>query len=270
LYKIAFLLLPEFQMLGFINAIEALRVANSLFPEPKFDVRIVHDDTDIVPSSGSIPVVATHGHVSTQHDADSLVISCSFHHDQYLRDNTQSLIRRFDRHGMRLGCMESGVYHLARAGVLNGHSVTAHFNNFPLFAQLFPEVRFVRQVFTFNPTRMSAAGGTSCLDMILALIQEQLGTDVEARVANMLIHPYRRESATFLDDMFTSGHSGLPLVVRDCCKVMEQHMDPPLPLEEIAAKLSVSRRQLDRVFHQTMHSTAAEHYRLIRLARARN
>ncbi|HAE01482.1 MAG TPA: hypothetical protein DCG04_08480, partial [Rhodospirillaceae bacterium] len=175
----AFLLFPEFQLLGFTNAIEALRVANSLFTEPKFDVRIVHDDKDIVPSSGGMPVVATHGHVSTQHDADNLIVCCSFHHDQYLRDTTQHLIRRFDRHGMRLGSIESGVYHLARAGVLNGHSVTAHFNNFPLFAQLFPDVSFIRQVFTFSPTRMTAAGGTACLDMMLALIREQLGPDVE-------------------------------------------------------------------------------------------
>ena len=269
MYKIAFLLFPEFQLLGFTNAIEALRVANSLFTEPKFDVRIVHDDTDVVLSSGGMPVVATHGHVSTQHDADSLIVCCSFHHDQYLRDTTQHLIRRFDRHGMRLGSIESGVYHLARAGVLNGHSVTAHFNNFPLFAQLFPDVSFIRQVFTFSPTRMTAAGGTACLDMMLALIREQLGPDVEARVANMLIHPYRRESATFLDDMFTSSHSGLPLAVRNCCKIMEQHLDPPLLVEDIATKLRLSRRQLDRIFLQSMHCTAAEHYRLIRLARAR-
>jgi AraC family carnitine catabolism transcriptional activator len=105
--------------------------------------------------------------------------------------------------------------------------------------------------------------------MMLALIREQLGPDVEARVANMLIHPYRRESATFLDDMFTSSHSGLPLAVRNCCKIMEQHLDPPLLVEDIATKLRLSRRQLDRVFLQSMHCTAAEHYRLIRLARAR-
>lgn len=270
-YRIAFLLVPDFQLLGLVNALEALRVANSLFARPRFEVRLVHDGESgpVVASSGGLPVEATAGPLDAQEDADALIVCCSFRHDSHVQERTLSLLRRFDRHGMRMGSIESGIYFLARAGLVNGHEVTAHFNNLPLFAQLFPEVRFVRCMFTMTETRMCAAGGTACLDMMLHLIAERLGRDAAARVANIVIHTYRQDGATFQDDVFTSRHSGLPDAVRGACRLMEQSIDPPLAIGELAGRLGLSRRQLDRLFVQGMGNTAAKHYRLIRLARAR-
>lgn len=268
MYKIAFLLLPEYSLLGVVSATETLRVANSLYPDPPFSYCFVHDTSPAVFSSGGIPLQAA-CHIRDLKDFDALIVCSSFRHDTYENAETQSLIRRFDRHGKVIGSVESGVYHVARAGVLNGHTATAHFNNLPMFAQLFPKVKFVKKVFTWDDTRMTCAGGSACVDMMLHLVAQRLGAAVAARVANIIIYPYRRDLSAHQDDIFTSAYNGLPATVRDACRMMEEAIQEPLSIGDIARQLNISRRHLDRMFHQAFNCTTADYYRMIRLSRAR-
>jgi AraC family carnitine catabolism transcriptional activator len=268
MYTIAFLLLPEFSLLSAVSASEALRVANSLYPAPHFRCIFVHDTQPSVPSSSGIPLQAAM-HVSELKDFDALVVVSSFRHDSFENAETQSLIRRFDRHGKTIGSIESGLYHIAKAGVLNGHTATAHFNNLPMFAEIFPQINFVRTVYTWSEKRMTCAGGSAATDMMLHLIAEQLGRAVAARVANIIIFPYRREIGAFQDDLFTSAYNGFPQPVREACRMMEEAIRRPLEVEAIAHQLGLSRRHLDRLFQMAFNCSTFEYYRMIRLSRAR-
>ncbi len=268
LYKIAFLLLPEYSLLGVVSATETLRVANSLYPEPRFQACFVHDTEPVVRSSSGIPLQAEL-HVRDLRDFDALIVCSSFRHDRYEKAETQSLIRRFDRHGKTLGSIESGVYHIAKAGVLNGHPATAHFNNLPMFAALFPKVNFVKTIYTWSNKRMTAAGGSACTDMMLHLIAQTLDNAVAARVANIIIFPYRRELNAPQDDIFTSAYNNFPQVVRDACRMMEEAIHKPVDIEVMARQLATSRRHLDRLFQAAFDCTIFEYYRMIRLSRAR-
>jgi transcriptional regulator GlxA family with amidase domain len=268
MYTIAFLLLPEFSLLGAVSATETLRVANSLYPEPPFRYLFVHDTDARVASSSGIPLQAEM-HVRDLKDFDALVVLSSFRHDSYENAETQSLIRRFDRHGKTIGSIESGAYHIARAGVLNGHVATAHFNNLPMFAELFPQVSFVKKVYTWTEKRMTCAGGAAATDMMLHLVSEHLGKAVAARVANIIIFPYRREIGAYQDDLFTSAYNGFPQPVREACRMMEEAIHRPLDIEAIADQLALSRRHLDRLFEIAFNCSTFDYYRMIRLSRAR-
>lgn len=268
MYTIAFLLLPEFSLLGAVSASETLRVANSLYPEPPFRSVFVHDTQAQVASSSGIPLQAEM-HVRDLKEFDALVVLSSFRHDSYENAETLSLIRRFDRHGKMIGSIESGVYHIAKAGVLNGHMATAHFNNLPMFAALFPQVSFVKKVYTWSEKRMTCAGGAAATDMMLHLVSEHLGKAVAARVANIIIFPYRREIGAYQDDLFTSAYNGFPQPVREACRMMEEAIHRPLDIEAIAEHLGLSRRHLDRLFEIAFNCSTFDYYRMIRLARAR-
>lgn len=268
MYTIAFLLLPEFSLLGAVSATETLRVANSLYPEPPFRSVFVHDTQPEIASSSGIPLQAAM-HVRDLKDFDALIVLSSFRHDSYENAETLSLIRRFDRHGKTIGSIESGVYHLAKAGVLNGHMATAHFNNLPMFAALFPKIRFVKKIYTWTEKRMTCAGGAAATDMMLHLVSDRLGKAVAARVANIIIFPYRREIGAYQDDLFTSAYNDFPQPVREACRMMEEAIHRPLDIEAIAVQLGLSRRHLDRLFEAAFDCSTFDYYRKIRLARAR-
>ena len=268
MYRVAFLLLPEFSLLSVVSAIETLRVTNSVHDTPPFGWTLVHDTAPVVPSSNGIPLTAE-THLRDIADFDALLICGSFKPHKYENRDTQKLLRRFARFGKCLGAMETGVYHLARAGLLSGHPATAHFNSLPLYSQLFPDVKFEKKIYTFSEQRMTCAGGISSVDMMLRLVGTRLGRDVAGRVASMIAFPYLRDPSEPQYDLFTSVHNKLPQTIRDACRVMEETIQTPVGIADLAERLGVSRRHLDRLFRLSFSTTAANHYRMIRLARAR-
>jgi AraC family transcriptional regulator, glycine betaine-responsive activator len=104
---------------------------------------------------------------------------------------------------------------------------------------------------------------------MLHLVSQVLSGAVAARVANIIIFPYRRDLSSLQDDLFTSAYNGFPPVVRDACRLMEEHIHKPLDVELLAEQLHTSLRQLDRLFLAAFECTTFDYYRMIRLSRAR-
>lgn len=267
--KFAFLLYPSFQLLGLVSATEALRVANSICETPAYDWKFVHDGKPQVASSAGM-VIQTAGDIADLDDFDALIITASFRHGDYSGPRTDAILRRFARLGKVLGSFESGIYHLAKSGVMDGHRAAAHFHNLPLFQQLFPRVEFTRRAYTCEAGRMTAAGGTACLDLMLQVIENDLGPVMAARVSALISHPIRRRDELFQDGLLTAQSLGHHPIVRAACRVMEDSIGTDTAdAGLIAEKVGISRRHLDRMFMATFNCTMAKYYLQIRLARAR-
>lgn len=267
--KFAFLLYPSFQLLGVISAIEALRVANSICETPAYSWKFLHDGAPEVPSSSGLTLHAAQS-ITEADDFDVLIVTASFRHGDHSGTGARAALRRFARLGKTLGSFESGIYHLARAGVMDGHRASAHFHNLPLFEQLFPKVEFTRRVFTAEHGRMTAAGGTACLDLMLHVIETDLGPVMAARVAALISHPIRARHNMVQEGLLTAKALGHQPVVRAACRLLEDSIGAEMSsVEAIAAQVGVSRRHLDRMFAAAFSCTVSEYFRQIRLARAR-
>ncbi len=268
MFKVAFLLTPEFSLVNVASAIDALRVANTLLERAHYAWALVSDTTRDVPSSSGIALRADEM-LAELKEFDLLLVCGSFKPHKHVRPDTQRLLRRFARHGRMLGSMEAGVFHLASSGALDGHSVTAHWANMPAYAKLFPKVRFVRDVFTFTEKRVSCAGGLSGLDLMARLVKRDFGASFAQRVANLLLAPWLREEGEPQSGLMALSGNRVPRPVQEACRMMEQRLDAPIPVGEIARRLRLSRRQLDRQFKQVFAATTAEVGLQIRIARAR-
>lgn len=267
--KFAFLVYPSFQLLGLVSATEALRVANSICETPVYDWKFVHDGEPQVASSAGMTINAT-CNITDLNDFDVLIITASFRHGDHSGARTDAILRRFARLGKTLGSFESGIYHLAKSGVMDGHRAAAHFHNLPLFQQLFPLVDFTRRAYTCESRRMTAAGGTACLDLMLQVIESDLGPVMAARVSALISHPIRRRDELLQDGLLTAQSLGQHPIVRAACRMMEDCIGVDAPdAEKIADKVGVSRRHLDRMFMTSFNCTMAKYYLQIRLARAR-
>lgn len=268
MYTVAFLLTPEFSLVNVACAIDTLRVANSLLEKPRFKWLVVTDTMRSVPSSCGLGL-ASDMDLADLAEFDLLLVCGSFKPHKHLKPETQKRLRRFARYGKALGCMEAGVYHLAKSGALDGHTVTAHYANLPVYAEMFPKVRFVHNVFTATATRVSCAGGLTALDLMAHIIARECGEHIAFRVANLLQAPWVRDAEERQSGLMALTGSRVPRSVHDACRMMEQSISEPVSVESIAARLDVSRRQLDRQFHEVFGSTAADVYTGIRLSRAR-
>lgn len=255
-------------MIGVISAIETLRVANSLLEKPAYRWVLVTDTTvEVAASSGM--TLTTDVTLGKLKDFDLLLVCGSFKPHKYENKNTQSLLRRFDRHGKSVGSLETGAYHLALAGVLDGFPATAHFSSLPIFQRMFPKIQFAPRIFTFSEKRMTCAGGVASIDLMLHLVRRQLGEHISARVANLIHVPHARGPDDIQHDMITADGNEVPRPVREACRLMEAHISSPIMVENLAGHAKVSRRQLDRLFRRSFDCTVSDFYMHIRLSRAR-
>ena len=102
-------------------------------------------------------------------------------------------LRGLAARGVPIGAVCTGTFVLARAGLLDGHRCTIHWENHDSLREQFPELDLTEELFEIDRTRFTCAGGTAAIDMMLALIARQQGQEVASGVTDQLIHHRMRD-----------------------------------------------------------------------------
>ena len=159
---------------------------------------------------------------------------------------------------------------LARAGLLNGHRCTIHWENFDSFREEFPDLAVTQELFEIDRTRFTCAGGTAAIDMMLSLISRQRGQDVASSVTDQLIHHRMRDAherqRMELRARLGVAHPKLIQVVGE----MERCIEQPLSCADLAEGVGLSTRQLERLFRKYLGQAPTRYYLGLRLERARH
>lgn len=162
----------------------------------------------------------------------------------------------------------TGSFILSRAGLMKGRRTCVSWYHFPDFEAEFPDqTPDADQLFVVDGDRITCAGGSGVADLAAHLIKLHVGQSPAQKSMNVLQIAGARSGSDAQPHAGTepSGDER----VRRAMLVMEQHVAEPLPIEAIAAKLKLSTRQLERLFHETLSMTPAYAYRQMRLRYAR-
>ncbi|MEZ5926493.1 MAG: GlxA family transcriptional regulator [Hyphomicrobiaceae bacterium] len=268
LFRVGIAVIPRFNMMALTGVLEPMRVANYLSTTPLFAWSLVSEAGGRVVASNGLDV-ATMAAADDKQRLD-LAIGCGSWGAEH--DNSRSLhrwLRQARRQGARLGAIDLGIYLLARAGLLQGHRVTAHHSWSSGFAETFPDVEVVDSLYTIEDGLITMAGGTTGIDVMLRLVAERHGQQLAAEVADQILHHPIREPA--LPQRRTLGglKPEVHPVVRAAIELMQARIAEPLSMPEIAAEVGTSQRQLERLFGQSMGCSAVRLNLLLRLQNAR-
>jgi transcriptional regulator GlxA family with amidase domain len=97
-------------------------------------------------------------------------------------------LRREARKGPVMGGLCTAGYTLAKAGLLDGKRATIHWENQDSFAEEFEDVTLTKSVFVIDGNRITTAGGTASIDLMLKIIADDHGEDLANLVADQLIY----------------------------------------------------------------------------------
>jgi transcriptional regulator GlxA family with amidase domain len=105
--------------------------------------------------------------------------------------------------------------------------------------------------------------------MMVALIERDHGRQLAAAVGDWFLHTHIREGygPQRLDLRYRLGVADEKLL--RVLGVMEMNLEQPLPRAELAEQAGISLRQLERLFHAHVGHGIHQHYRWLRLERAR-
>ena len=276
--NIGFILLPRFSLAALGSALGIIEAVNDVSGEKILVVQVLAETdpaagasqsgrTDVASASQISVLTSAGGDDISRLDVLFVVGDAPLpeagHQDLLSRLNVAAAA------GVALGGIGTGAWVLARAGLLDGYRATIHWPYTALFAERFPNVVVSSHVFEIDRNRFTAAGGQAAQDLMLALTTSRLGAEVTAEVMDQLgIERARAADERQRVPLSARIGGGQPKLTEAVC-LMEANFEEPLPTEEIARLVGVSRRQLERLFKQHLDSLPSRYYLEMRLTRAR-
>jgi len=117
---------------------------------------------------------------------------------------------------------------------------------------------------------ITCAGMGAAVDVTLSIASEHMSSAMMMTVADILLHERIRHYNTLQP---FSGRAALGTGDRDVdisVSLMQENIEFPLPISEIAEQSGISKRSLERKFHAVLRTTPNGYYRELRLGKANN
>ncbi|MCG7492260.1 GlxA family transcriptional regulator [Thalassobius sp. Cn5-15] len=267
--KVVFVLLEQFTLLPFASALDCLRIANYTAGKELYSWELQGEGGESVTSSAGVAFNLDNDLGELGRD-DRLLLCGGVNVRQNTSKRLVSWLRREARKGIVVGSLCTGAYSLAHAGLLDGKRATIHWEHQDSFEEEFVDVELTKSVFVISGNRMTAAGGTASLDLMLSLIASDHGEELANAVADQLIYSSIR---TDQDPLRLSvptrigvRHPKLSQVIQ----MMEANMEEPISPSLLAKEVGMSTRQLERLFRRYLNRSPKRYYMELRLQKARN
>jgi AraC family carnitine catabolism transcriptional activator len=263
-----FIVVPRFNITTLITMIETLRIANYLAPSSTFSWEVASfDGSKVVASNGMTATIKTAN--DSLRSAEFVFILGSWGTEHYHNQKLTAWLRKRARAGERICGVELGSYIVARAGLLDGKLATIHWSWLNGFKENFDRVEVEESLFTLDRKVMTCSGGLAGVDLMLRLIEEINGSSFSGEIADqMLHHPIRSATSPQRSTMGRSTETMRPLL-REAMTLIENNIEEPLTVPQIAYLLGVSQRQLERQFKKNVGCTVVQFSLLKRLQNAR-
>ncbi len=264
-----FLLVPGFTMIGFASAIEPLRMANLASGKTIFRMLTISENGEAVAGSVGVRLLVDHS-LNNAPELDAVFVCGS---NPIRRTEGRPLLnwlRQQAHQGTALGGICTGSYILARAALLNGYRCTIHWEDFQSLVEEFPEIIVSSKLFEIDRDRYTCSGGVAPVDMMIKLIRRlPQSRDLAPRVSELMVcERIRTEVDQQRVPLRQQLGTGRPKLT-EAVALMEANIEEPMAVEELAHHLDLSRRQLERLFHDHLQCSPTSYYMKIRLQRAR-
>lgn len=262
-----FLLLPGFSSMGFISVIEPLRVANR-FRGELYRWHVLSCGGGAVLASNGMSVNAEGGFEALEAGATLLVVA-GFDPLTHVTPALIQWLRRLDNDGVTLGGIDTGSVVLAQAGLLDGYRLTLHWEALEAFKESYPRLQVTQELFEIDRQRITCAGGTASIDLMLDLIAQAYGPELAIQVSEQFVLGRIRQRKDHQRMQVASRYGIHNKKLVQVIGEMEQHSEPPLSTAQLALGINVTRRQLERLFRLHLNDTPRNFYLGLRLEKAR-
>lgn len=268
-FRFGLLLVDGFTLIGLGATVDPLRIANMVAGRRLYQFCTLSQDGGLVASSDGIRVQADFSLTACPVLDAVLVIGPN----PIPTGGIDRILRWLSRQatsGVILGGVDTGSYFLARAGLLDGYRATIHWEDMHVLEERFPRLALSHALYEIDRDRCTCSGGVAPLEMMVHIISMGAGgRETAASMLELLVAEKRspqQAQRTPLRGLEGAGHPRLVEAVT----LMESNVEEPLSMDEIAAHLNISVRQLERLFRDELKATPSQYYLRVRLSRARH
>jgi transcriptional regulator GlxA family with amidase domain len=272
--RFGIILLPNFTLTAFAGFVDLLRLSadEGDFSKPvRCSWSVIGETLAPVRASCGIQITPWETFENAEPFDYVVVVGGLLHSGPAASDATLQFIRRAAATNATLVGMCTGVFSLMRAGVLDGHRICVSWFHYWDFVERFPGVDeqalIADRLFVIDRRRITCSGGRASIDVAAAILLRHFETATVQKALRILL----------VDDM-QKGNAPQPHPpglapathpkVKRAILLMEQHVGRSLSLDELAHKLDLSTRQLERLFKAETGKAPQAYAKQVRLRTA--
>lgn len=228
-------------------------------------------DSGPVTSSSGLTVAGAKSYRSLRGPIDTLLLPggngpeelrCDAHFLRWLQ-RTAGRVRR-------IGSVCTGAFLLAAAGLLDGRRAVTHWGWCAKLQEQFPKVKVERDPIYIRDGRVyTSAGITAGLDLALALVEEDQGSQRALEIARDLVLFLRRTGGQAQFSNLLAAQSSDHRPIQELQTWMVEHLSENLSVAALAARCRMSPRHFARLFAAERGVTPARFVEQTRVEAAR-
>lgn len=170
----------------------------------------------------------------------------------------------------RLGSICTGSFILAQAGLLSGRRATTHWRNVRSLARAFPDITVEPDaIFVRDGDIFTSAGISAGIDLALALVEQDHGPDLVRDVARWLVVYLKRAGGQSQFSSLIEANPPPQSALRVVTDAIAADPGADHSVKSLAARASLSTRQLARLFRSELDTTPADYVERVRIDLAR-
>lgn len=239
---------------------------------PGYDVTILAEQSGTLATSSGVRLFADAAWHDMPEDVDTLIVVGSPDGPLKKALDRQELItwlRLAGKRVRRLVSVCTGAFLLAEAGLLDGRQATTHWMDLDRLRREYPHVIVKTDaIYVRDGHVATSAGVTACMDLALALVEEDFGRKMALTVARRLVMYLKRpggqaQFSTHLRAQMVDDGPLVPLLAW-----LRENSHCRLTVEDLAARVAMSPRNFARVFLRETSIPPAKYIEQLRLERA--
>jgi transcriptional regulator GlxA family with amidase domain len=274
-HDVVFVAHPRALGVELMGAMDVLRMANQVLEEggrpPYYRIHLTSVDGGEMPLWGGVRLTGIGRVGEYEGPIDTLVVTGGHHAHEAAQDaDLVAAVERAAAGAGRVVGLCTGAFILGAAGLLDGRRATTHWLFGELLAERFPEVKVdIDPIFIADGATWTSAGITASLDLMLAVVEEDLGPDTARMIARALVvFLYRTgNQAQFSAQLSAQLAERHP--IRELQSYIAEHPDADLSLTRLAARVQMSPRHFARVFQAEVGMSPGRYVERVRLETAR-
>lgn len=261
------LLIDGFALMAYASIVEPYRAANAVAQRPLYKWLNISPDGRPVRASNGITITPDQG-LKEKLVCETLFVIAGGDPRTFTDAKTFAWLRRQASRNTTLAGVSGGPFILARAGLMNDHRMTIHWDHWPALMEAFPLLQVESGLFVIDRKRVTCAGGIAGLDLTIELIERDQGHALASKVREWLIGAKPRAAEAPQRQSLRDRHGVNDDRVLRVLAEMEAAVEKVKSRENLARLAGLSARQLERRFEAALGRSVHQSYLDIRLGAA--
>jgi len=173
------------------------------------------------------------------------------------------------KNGAAIASLCIGVFLLAATGLLKGRRCATHWIEAENFKRMFPDVELMPEKILTDEAGIYTSGGAySWLNLVLYLVEKYAGRDMSILCSKLFgIQIDRHSQSPFMMFMPQKAHEDE--LIREAQEYIEKNYAEKITVDELASRLAISRRNLERRFKKVTYNSIVEYVQRVRIEAAK-